>query len=284
MKFSLVVCTLGRQMEPDRLLTSLRSQSYRHFEVIVVDQNDDTTLLTETLARHADALDIRHLRSAKGLSLGRNVALAAAGGDVVAFPDDDCWYDAGVLEHVERWFAQHPELALLAGCSVDEHGHQSNGRFDADAGPITKANVWARGISYTLFVRRAAIAAARLRFDEQLGAGSSSRWKSGEETDFVLRLLSAAHRAWYDPSLIVRHPKTTIKSGSALRERSIDYAAGYVRVLTQHGYPRSQLALSIVRPIAGAGLALLRADGKQARAGLWTAYGRALEALRTWRE
>jgi len=41
MKFSLILATLGRDNEIAKFLESLKNQSYKEFELIVVDQNQD---------------------------------------------------------------------------------------------------------------------------------------------------------------------------------------------------------------------------------------------------
>ena len=41
MSFSLIMATLGRTDEPRRFLDSLESQTFRDFELILADQNDD---------------------------------------------------------------------------------------------------------------------------------------------------------------------------------------------------------------------------------------------------
>jgi len=82
---SLIVATVNRVAEFDRLLCSLEEQSYRDFEVILVDQNPDDRLVP-VLRRHA-RLATQHLRSERGLSRARNAGLRAAKGDILASYD-----------------------------------------------------------------------------------------------------------------------------------------------------------------------------------------------------
>src|SRR5882724_3254503 len=81
--FSLIVCTLGRQDQLRRLFASLAVQSFRDFEVIVVDQNEGG-FLDEIIAAYRPRLEIIHVAAAPGLSGARNVGLAHASGQIVA--------------------------------------------------------------------------------------------------------------------------------------------------------------------------------------------------------
>src|SRR6476661_3576213 len=74
MRFTLVVATVDRVSEVAAFLEALTIQTYKHFDVFVVDQNDDDRL-TPLLERYSNTLSIEHLRSARGLSRARNVAL-----------------------------------------------------------------------------------------------------------------------------------------------------------------------------------------------------------------
>src|SRR5262249_37052881 len=94
---SLVLCTLGRRpAQLERLLDSLESQPFRSFEIILVDQNPQANL-DQIVRSRAARLTLRHVRSDRGLSLARNVGLRHATGDIIGFPDDDCWYLADTL-------------------------------------------------------------------------------------------------------------------------------------------------------------------------------------------
>ena len=57
---------------------------------------------------------IRHLRSERGLSRASNIGLRVARGDIIAIPDDDCWYPKDLLATVAAWFESHPEFGLLS--------------------------------------------------------------------------------------------------------------------------------------------------------------------------
>ena len=103
MEMSLVVATVGRTVELQRFLESMRTQTRRDFEIIVVDQNDDDRLVPILEQAKGWGLDIRHVRqSEKNLSRARNTGIRLAEGAIVAFPDDDCWYEADAVERRSR--------------------------------------------------------------------------------------------------------------------------------------------------------------------------------------
>ena len=82
--FSLILATSGRTTELHRFFSSLEAAA-GDCECLVVDQNPDERLLP-ILAAWEGRLPIKHLKSPPGLSRARNVGLAAATGEVVAFP------------------------------------------------------------------------------------------------------------------------------------------------------------------------------------------------------
>ena len=179
---SLVVATLNRVTELERLLISLDGQSYRNFEVVVVDQNPDDRL-APVLRRH-EKLTIQHLRSEPGLSRSRNVGLRTASGEIITFPDDDCWYPEGLLASVAEWFESHREFGALFATMRSGEGKPVGPRWPAGACLCTKGNLWDSAVSTTGFLRRSATNAVGL-FNENIGVGATSQFQSGEETDYL---------------------------------------------------------------------------------------------------
>ena len=168
--------------------------------VIVVDQNADERL-QEVVGR--SNLSVEHVRAEAGLSRARNAGLELVDADVVAFPDDDCVYPPGLLSRVGELLTADAGLDGVTGRAEDASGASSDS-WNQDAAILTDDNLWNRGISFAIFLRRALVERVG-DFDERLGLGSPEPWASGEEIDYLIRAVRAGARIAYDPSLVVRH-------------------------------------------------------------------------------
>jgi glycosyltransferase involved in cell wall biosynthesis len=271
---SLIVCTFGRASSLQRLLHSLTLQQNARFEVILVDQNPPGTL-DEMVAPFARQLTLRHVRSAKGLSRARNVGLTHCAGAIVGFPDDDCWYDPGVTARVAALFA-NSDVAVFTGRTLDRTGAESVSSHRSHAGAIHRLDVFYSGNSNALFVRTAV--ARAVGFDETLGVGAETPFQSGEETDFLLRILATGATGFYTPDLIVRHDPVDSDAQARLR-RARGYSVGFGRVLRLHRFGWSYLGPRLVRSAVRGALFFVRGDRVAAR----ERWGWALGSLRGYR-
>jgi glycosyltransferase involved in cell wall biosynthesis len=178
-----------------RLLTALKAQSVEH-ELVVVDaaSTDDTAAVAEAGGAHVVTAPQRNR------PLARNVGVAAARGEVIAFTDADCvpapqWAEAlaACLEH----------SPLASGPVRIETPPEPNSaaRFDllwrypneryADAGLGTGPN---------LGIRREAFDAV---------GGCDPRHHYGEDTDLCLRAADAGFGLVWCPAAEVTHPAAT---------------------------------------------------------------------------
>lgn len=257
MKVSLVVATVGRVNELARLFGSLQGQTFRDFEIIVVDQNPDNRL--ENLVNEfGSEMAIQWVRSSRGLSRARNVGLKHADGDIIGFPDDDCWYRSDTLQRVVEELERVRECDGVLGALVDDTGKRSmikgaNKPTWIDA----KSALWT-AVSCTIFVKRDAV--MRIGgFDETLGVGAGTPWGAGEETDFVIRLIKAGARIWYNSEIVVVHPPSL-----ETPERTISYGLGGGRVLALHFSPVFFWGYVVPRALAGVLLAFAGQSGDAA--------------------
>ena len=148
--FSLIVCTLRRKDTLCRLFESLAMQTFQDFEVIVVDQNMPG-FLDEVIDHYRPGFVIAHVTASPGLSAARNVGLDRATGDIIAFPDDDCWYDPKTLAKVLTRIGSEKSAAIVSGRTTDADGQSSVSLFLRHASQISRRNYLKCGNSNCLF-------------------------------------------------------------------------------------------------------------------------------------
>jgi glycosyltransferase involved in cell wall biosynthesis len=204
MKLSLVMATVGRTEEVLHMIRSLANQNDHNFELIIVDQNSDDRLALHVQTGLTQGLDIRHVRlEPPGLSAARNLGISLARYEILAFPDDDCWYESTVIGHVRNRFISEPEL----GGVVARWEEQAKGLGRPPFTGQLSLHEWRRfrggeASSIALFFRRELFNELG-GFDERLGVG---RWYgAGEETDFLLRALASGVRLDHAPEARVHH-------------------------------------------------------------------------------
>lgn len=250
---SLIVGTLGRVAELRRLLGSLAAQRVRDFEVVLVDQSG-TEAVMPVLAEFPTVC-VRRVTAMPGLSRARNLGLTLAKGEIVGFPDDDCWYALDLLARVAEAF-RNPALDGVSFRVTDENGLCSAGGWmSLGQMPMTRKNIWRTAVSCSFFLRRDAL--GEERFDERLGVGSGTPFGSGEETEFLLRLLARGACLRYDGTFTVFHP---VFRGPWRLRRGWRYGLGHGWVLRRHGYgvARAFLAVALQGGRAVQALLMLR--------------------------
>jgi glycosyltransferase involved in cell wall biosynthesis len=233
-RFGLVVATVGRVEPVLRLMHSLEGQTFRSFELIVVDQNLEKDIAPVLFARPWH-FPITHLRVPPiGVSAARNIGWQRTRAQVLVFPDDDCWYPAEYLQHLDVIMRRGAQLATGRAATI--FGRTINGRFDKVAGPITRGNVFTRQIEWNM-----AISADLMRtldgYDEAISLGSASPWQAGEGYDLILRALAAGARCHYDPALVGHHEELPVRRpDTAMIAKGYAYARGLGFVLRKHGF------------------------------------------------
>ena len=232
--FSLVVPTVNRTIELVALFDSLRKQTLRDFELILVDQNEDDRLVS--IVQQYSDLSITHIyRRKRGASAARNAGLKIARGSIITFPDDDCEYKFDFLENVREIFDENLNYTGITVFTRDKNFKGSIGRIATKGGPITKFNILPRSAEFSICVRSAAIEG--FYFDEELGVGAPTPWWSDEGPDFILRLIQKGAYFHYYPNLVIYHPNPVRIYDEKAFVRSYKYGCGRGKFLRKHSYP-----------------------------------------------
>jgi glycosyltransferase involved in cell wall biosynthesis/GT2 family glycosyltransferase len=120
MRFSVVINTYNRGPSLRETLKALRYQTYPHFEVVVV--NGPSTDSTEAVLDEFGEAIRRYRCPHVHLSKSRNIGIAAAAGDIVAFIDDDGIPEPRWLEELAAGY-DAPDVGGVGGIVYDYTGY-----------------------------------------------------------------------------------------------------------------------------------------------------------------
>lgn len=105
---SVVIPTHNRAKLLKKCLDSLVAQTFKDFEVLVVDDNSKENIL-EVAEAFKDKLNLTYIRnneSMGGPARPRNIGIKASKGEWIAFLDNDDWWYPTKLEKVNKFFDQ----------------------------------------------------------------------------------------------------------------------------------------------------------------------------------
>lgn len=208
--FSVVINTLNRAELLDDAIRGVLQLDYPDFELIVV--NGPST------DRSEEVLDgwsgrIKHLRCAEAnLSISRNVGIAAASGDIVAFLDDDAVPHPAWLAKLARNYGD-ARVGGVGGYTVDNTGmrwqvrktvcdrfgdaHFVDDFFDERRLNFPGSPFYPSLLGTNSSFRRAALL--------EIGGFDHTFAYLLDETDVCLRLVDAGWKVLYEPKALVFH-------------------------------------------------------------------------------
>ena len=213
-RVSVVVPTRDRVGRLRRLLDSLREQTLREFEVIVVD--DACTRGTPELLRReveheveAEPLDVRVVRreSCGGPSAARNDGWPLARAGLVAFVDDDC-------VATPRWLEELVAAAEASPGAVVQGRVLPDPRESDRLGPYSRS-LWVEEPGP--YYQAANILYPRELLDRLGGFDADAFPFVGEDTDLAWRALEAGARIEWAPAALVHHGVKKLGAAGALR-------------------------------------------------------------------
>jgi glycosyltransferase involved in cell wall biosynthesis len=197
---SVVIPVYNRAHLIARAISSVLAQSYRRFEIIVVDDASSDPL-AEALAAIADPRlrCIVHPRN-RGAAAARNTGVAAAQGEFVAFLDsDDTWYPEKLAFQIAAMRDQPPDVAghvCAYDCIKDGYGPRQ-------IAPNWLSQPFRRAVLFgctcgpgTTLLCRCAVFAEIGPLDEEL--------RRLEDWDWLLRLAAKGYRLLASPGVLAR--------------------------------------------------------------------------------
>jgi glycosyltransferase involved in cell wall biosynthesis len=199
------ICTYQRPVLLRRLLDGLRQQETARrftFSIVVCDNdaNQSARPVVDAAAARAKPATVYCAEARRNIALTRNRALEHAGGEYIAFIDDDEFPDAdwlrqmltacegsgvtGVLGPVRPYFDSTPPPWIVAGRFCERPEHQT--------GTVMH---WSKSRTGNLLFRRSLLQGIREPFRAEFGTG-------GEDVDFFRRMhLRGAQFIWCNEAI-----------------------------------------------------------------------------------
>jgi glycosyltransferase involved in cell wall biosynthesis len=202
-KFSIITPSFNSLAYLPRCIGSIKNQTYRDVEHIVVDgASRDGTVdwLSQRYVKTADAKGERHGKSLawfsepdQGMYDAIHKGWGRARGDVLAWLNCDEQYLPETLSCVQRAFADHPDVDVLFGDSIiiAPDGQPLAARREIPLRAIYVRNGFLYALSCTMFFRRRLWDSGLLRFDLQ--------YKLAGDMDTILTLMEHGIKAWHLP-------------------------------------------------------------------------------------
>jgi GT2 family glycosyltransferase len=204
---SLLICSRNRAQLLWETIDSILQSAEVPAEMVIIDQSDAPD---PRLAAYQPERDchFRYLWSErKGVSLGRNMAAAAASHPILVFTDDD-------MRATADWFGLIARAAQAAGPLVAVTGRVLPGDDEGTEGFAPSTRDDEQVVQYVgrinrdvLFTNNMALRRADFDalggFDERLGPGTP--FPAAEDNEFAFRWLEAGGQIIYDPAPTMYH-------------------------------------------------------------------------------
>ncbi|HEY6979431.1 MAG TPA: glycosyltransferase family 2 protein [Reyranella sp.] len=216
---SVMIPTRNRPDKVKRAVESILANSFRDFELIVVDQSTDRS--TERALTAIDDPRLRYIATdTVGAAVSRNIGIRASRAETLVFTDDDCVCDHGWLSSILAEYAAEPAALGVYG-RVIPYGdppragmicpciNESTERLVLDSPAIPAQTV---GNGNNMSFKREIFRTVGL-FMETLGPGTPIG--QGEDTEFAYRVLWSRCKLVYSPKPVVQHDKWLDEAGFA---------------------------------------------------------------------
>ena len=208
MRYSLIIPVYNRPDEVDELLESLTQQTFRDFEVLVVEDGSAVPC-QQVVERYDERLDVKYFQKPNsGPGMSRNYGAERAAGEYLIVLDSDCVIPPDYLTQVEKELQREPADAF----GGPDRAHDS---FT----PVQKAINY----SMTSFFTTGGIRGGKKKMDKfyprsfNMGIraevyrnlGGFSQMRFGEDIDFSIRIFKGGYRCRLFPEAWVWHKRRT---------------------------------------------------------------------------
>lgn len=193
--FSIVIPTYNSQYTIIQCLKSCLNQSYKNFEIIIVDDcsSDNTILTVEGYIKNnrLDNIKISRLDNNGGASIARNVGIKQAVGKYIALLDSDDFFHIRKLEIVHEILLNDDSIDLLG------HDYYIEDEINNAGSTLDLSNVKLTGVSCNKLLLKNFAVTPSIVFKRSINMYFNEQMRYTEDHDFFLRVCFEKYKICY---------------------------------------------------------------------------------------
>lgn len=193
-------------------LPSLRKQTFRDFEVIIVD-NGSTDNSVLYIKRYFPQFKVVTLTKNLGFSPAVNIGIRSANGKYIVLINNDTFVDKDCLKKLVLAAEKHPDAGMVASKMLNYYNHKiidSAGDYIDTVGHANNIGYGKKDeqkynfSNYVFLVTGGGCLIKRSVF-ESVGLFDEDYFAYFEDVDLCLRAQMQGFKAWYEPSAVIYH-------------------------------------------------------------------------------
>ena len=211
---SVIIPTYKRSEKLSVAINSVLNQTYKNIEIIVVDDNGNTSFREEaykTLASYIESDQIKYIKhkSNQGGCAARNTGAFAAKGDYIAFLDDDDFYEPTKIEEQIKFSKKniHLDACMCSMFRIDENNEQIQSRENTARGVTLKEAILDGNLFTSMLL---------IKKEAFIKLGGFSEIPRFQDKYFHYKFLSAGHKIG-----VLNKPLLTLVEHTDIRISSI---------------------------------------------------------------
>lgn len=225
-QFSVIIPNYNRSSSVKVAINSVLEQTFKDFEVIIVDDKSTDNSLEELNKIKDDKLRVFQLGKNSGAAAARNYGASMARGEFISFLDSDDYYEKEFLE--ESYQILSNTASNIGFMWTGVRYHTKKNVYNRSWTPVRRKNAYLSFLHSLQIGSGSGISIKRLAFIESGGFNESL--SASEDTDFFLRFTQK-----YDYRNSEKILVNVIKTGEDRMSKSFDNVAeSYNIFLPQH--------------------------------------------------
>ncbi len=243
----------------ERYFISLKNQTYKDFEVIIVDDcssDDSYKKLNEYVSLSGLNITVCQTPCNAGPGIARNIGMDKASGDWLTFIDNDDWVSNDFLEKIENVLKEKDVHCVIYDYYIQKDHKRSVARsmYKENGGLVTVAEcmIYVRNHTIGKFYKLADCREKNIRFPHL---------RRCEDVAFVIRAIEACGSAYYlaEPLYYYYQRSTSLSNNKNLDESDMIQAFSILEKELGKKYPRELKEKSVPDLLYGVLLMMCKA-------------------------